>query len=146
MKTTKSNTGYLEWLNAEEMHTKSLEWLSDLRFIKNEQNFFEKLIKSYQFDLINSSHIMASEKIIKQLRSIKKETKKLLASVQSHANKLEIIVDDIEQPLEEEAYRKEHLKLIITVAEFLRKYQQLKMKFFNLIKGILKEKQQKLLV
>lgn len=146
MKTTKSQKSYVEWLNAEEMHFKTQEWLSELKFIKSEQAFLEKLIETYQLELNSSKYIKTSENIITKLRLFRKETKKLLGIIEVHNDKLKIMVDDIVQPKEEEEFKKVHLRLISNVASFLKRYKQLKAKFYNLIKEILKGKKQKLLV
>jgi hypothetical protein len=56
------------------------------------------------------------------------------------------MVDGVNQPKEEEIYKKEHENLIIQVSEFLKNYQSLKFQLFTEIKDILKkEKQQRLL-
>lgn len=141
----KGQERYIEWLHAEEMHAKTQEWLSELNFIKNEQAFLEKLIKAYQLDLNGSKYTKTGENSMAKFRLFRKETKKLLEIVESHNDKLKIMVDGLEQPEAEEAFKKVHLRLIATVAGFLRRYKQLKTSVYTLIKDLLKSKKQHLI-
>jgi len=63
-----------------------------------------------------------------------------------HEKALQILVDGIDQIKEEEAYRKEHLRLIIDVSNFQKKHREIKKRIFKLIKNILKEAKQKRLL
>jgi hypothetical protein len=45
MKTKQINTNFVKWLNAEEMHNDSKDWLLELKFLNDEYLFFEDLIK-----------------------------------------------------------------------------------------------------
>ena len=137
---------YEAWLSTETMHTGSLKWLSELRFAKDEQLFFDDLVKSYTLQLIDSKHFMHSKKIIDQLRTQQKETDVLINTVVNHEKGLEIMVDGINQLKEENAYKDEHGKLIIKVSQFLGNYRTLKTQLFTLIKSIIKEGKQKRLL
>ena len=55
MKTTKRKVKkYEAWLSPETMHKGSLNWLSELRFAKDEQLFFDDLVKLHaSVSLIN---------------------------------------------------------------------------------------------
>ena len=142
----KTNAKYVEWLSAEVMHKASVNWLSELQFINDEQQFFDDLIKVYTLNLIDSKHFDESQKIVTALSGLQKETARLIEIVKTHENDLEIMVDGIDQPKEEEAYKKEHQGLIVVVHEFFRRYRQLKTDLFSLIKTIIKEQKQKRLL
>ena len=146
MKTKETKAKYQEWLSPEIIHKGSLNWLSELKFIKDEQLFFDDLIKSYTLQLIESKHYKKSKDIIDKLNELKKDTKTIIGIVQAHEHDLKILVDGIDQLKEEEAYRKEHLRLIIDVSNFLEKYRGIKKQVFKLIKGIIKEGKQKRLL
>lgn len=137
---------YQAWLSTEIMHNDSLKWLSELRFVNNEQLFFDDLIKSYTLQLIDSKHFSVSKKIVAQLSALQKETNTLIDKIMEHEKGLKIMVDGINQIKEENAYKQEHLKLIITVNKFLEKYRTLKTQLFSLVKGIIKEGKQKRLL
>ena len=146
MKTTYPNAKYVEWLSAEIMHKNSIEWLSDLKFLKDEQLFFNDLIKSYTLQLIDSKHFTQSKTIIDKLSKLQTKTNLLIASVKTHKNDLKIMVDGIDQPKEEEGYKNEHRGLIAEINNFVKEYRVLKTEFFSLMKNIKKEEKQKHLI
>lgn len=146
MKTKRVEAKYEAWLSTETMHNGSRKWLSELMFAKDEQLFFDDLVKSYTLQLIDSKHFAKSKKIVEQLGVLQKETNMLIDNVIDHEKGLEIMVDGINQLEDENAYKKEHGELIITVSNFLEKYKTLKTQLFLLVKGIIKEGKQKRLL
>ena len=108
--------------------------------------FFDDLIKSYTLDLIDSKHFPKSQKIVKQLADLQKETDKLIPIIKKHEIGLEIMVNKIDELEEEENYKNEHRKLIVLVAEYFENYKAVKKLLYKLIKGVIKEKKQKLLL
>ena len=137
---------YEAWLSTETMHKASVKWLSELKFAKDEQLFFDDLVKSYTLQLIDSKHFAESKKIVMNLNTLQKETNSLIEIIETHNRSLAIMVDGINQLAEEEAYKKEHGKLIITNSNFMKKYRTVKTELFTLIKSILKEGKQKRLI
>ncbi|MEW4922636.1 hypothetical protein [Algibacter sp. 2305UL17-15] len=137
---------YAAWLSAETMHNSSIKWLSELRFAKDEQLFFDDLVKSYTLQLIDSKYFTKSKKIIEQLGKQQKETEELIETIINHEKELKIMVDGINQLKEEKAYKDKHRKLIIKVSRFLENYRTLKSQLFALIKSIIKEGKQKRLL
>lgn len=146
MKTIQTEARYVEWLSAEEMHKGSQEWLSELRFIKDEHRFFEDLIKSHTLQLIEPEKFSQNKEIIDAINRPQKRNNLLIEAVKVHENELEIMVDGIDQLKEEEAYKKEHRGLIIEISEFKKYYQSLKTQLFNIIKNIKKQEKQRRLL
>lgn len=146
MKTKVDKLKYVEWLNAEVMHDASQKWISELEFIKDELSFFDDLIKSYTLPLIDSKHFEESKKLVDKLTKFHKKIDSLIKKVKIHERGLKIMVDGINQPEEERIYKEEHRGLIIKVNEFLEKDKAFKTKMFELIKNIIKEQKQKLLL
>jgi len=138
MKTIQTHAKYVEWLSAEEMHKASQSWLSELRFIKDEHLFFEDLIKTYIFQLIDLKNFSDSKEIIGILNKSQKKNKLLIESVKIHESELKIMVDGINQHKEEQAYKDEHRGLIVLVSEFLKEYRVFKTQLFDVIKKIMK--------
>ena len=145
MKTLK-NRKYVEWLNAEIMHEASRNWLSELRFIKDEQQFLSNLIKSYTLQLIDASHFAESKKIVETLEALQKKNKKYIETVKAHENELLIMVDGIDQLQEEEAYRNEHRTLLVNINYYFKEYRKLKKQVFRAIEDIMKHDKQKRLL
>lgn len=146
MKTKQLSTKYVAWLSADVMHTASRQWLSELLFAKDEQLFFDDLIKSYTLNLIDAKYYEKSKKIVDKLVSLQKDTEKLTLIVVEHEKNLNVMVNKIDEFEEEENYKNEHKELIVLVAEFFENYKSVKKQLFKLIKRILKSKKQKLLL
>lgn len=145
MKTLK-NRKYVEWLNADIMHEASRNWLSELRFIKDEQQFLSNLIKSYTLQLIDASHFAESKKIVETLEALQKKNKKYIETVKTHENELLIMVDGIDQLQEEEAYRNKHRTLLVNINYYFKEYRKLKKQVFRAIEDIMKHEKQKRLL
>ena len=146
MKKVYTNAKYTEWLSADDMHAQSKKWLSELEFYKEEQWFFEDLIRSYTLQILDNDHFEESKVLIDKLTKIVDQTQMLINNVKSHEKELSIMVDGIDQLEEEKAYRKEHRHLIKLFEEFKVRYLTLKTKFFKLIKTVMKEGKQKRLI
>ena len=146
MKTKKIKAKYVEWLNAEDMHQVSRGWISELKFIKDEQHFFEDLIKVYTLQLIDSENFSKSKEIVENLKKLQKKNKSLIKKIIVHENKLQVMVDGIDEPKKEEAYKNKHRKLIIVISKYLKEYRKLKKKLFEVVKTAMKKEKQKLLL
>ena len=146
MKTINKQLQEIKGLSAAYMHNNSKKWLSELEFVKDEEMFFDDLIKSYTLQLIGPKHFEKSKEYVDKLSRLHKKTEKLIRMVKSHERKLKIMVDVIEQPREEESYREDHEWLSKSIDQFFMKYNIFKTKLFKLIKSILKEQKQKLLL
>ena len=143
---TQKNRKYVEWLNADIMHEASRNWLSELRFIKDEQQFLSNLIKSYTLQLIDASHFAESKKIVETLEALQKKNKKYIETVKTHENELLIMVDGIDQLQEEEAYRNKHRTLLVNINYYFKEYRKLKKQVFRTIEDIMKHEKQKRLL
>jgi hypothetical protein len=139
MKTIQTEARYVEWLNAEEIHTESKNLLSELEFIKDEHLFFEDLIKSYTLQMIKPEKFSHNKEIIDAINRSQKKNNLLIEAIKVHENELKIIVDGINQPKEEDAYKKSHRQLIIETNDFFKNYRVLKTQLFDIVKRIKKE-------
>lgn len=137
---------YVEWLSADEMHNHSQEWLSELYFIKDEHLFFEDLIKSFTLQMVEPEKFSHNKEIIDAINRSQKKNNLLIEAIKVHENELEIMVDGIDQPKEEEAYKKEHKGLIIELNQFKKDYTILKKQLFDIVKTIKKEEKNRQLL
>jgi hypothetical protein len=145
METKKKEIRYIEWLSPEEMHKGSQEWLSELNFIKDEHLFFEDLVKSNTLQLINPEKFSHNTEVIDAINRSQKRNNLLIEAVRVHENDLKIMVDGIDQPKEEEAYKNEHRGLIIEISAYFKNYRSLKTQLFDIIISIKKEEKQLLI-
>jgi hypothetical protein len=130
---------FVNQLNAEDMHLTSQEWLSELKFMKDEHLFFEDLVTEFTPQLIALNHFSNNKEIMNAIYKSQKRNDELIEEVKEHENGLQIMVDGIDQPQEEKAYRTEHKRLILTIKEVLKEYNTLKKQLFNIINSIKKE-------
>ncbi|MDB9781568.1 hypothetical protein [uncultured Winogradskyella sp.] len=139
MKTTQTYARFVEWLSADDMHRDTKEWLSHLQFIKDEHSFFEDLVTSNTLQLIKPEKFVHNKEIIDAINRSQKQNRLLIDDVRVHKNKLQIMVDGIDQPKEEEAYKNDHRLLVAKINAFLKYYTALKLQLFDIVKNIKKE-------
>lgn len=146
MKTVSNSPKYIKWLNADLMHEESTRWLSELRFIKDEEHFFEDLIKLFTLQLIDSENFYTSKEIISLVKELRNKNTKLMNDINVHERELRIMVDGKNQLKEEDAYKDKHRELLILVKKYFKQYRSLKRKLFKTVKGIMKKEKQKRLL
>ncbi len=141
-----STPRYIEWISPEEMHRTTVSWLSELKFIKDEQRFLNSLVKSYTEQLIDHKIYDKSKELVGNILDAEKELVGLLKKVQVHENQLEIMIDDVDQPKMEKAYRETHEELMQDMQRYLEDYRELKRQLFKLLSQVLKQEKQKRLL
>ncbi|MBD1261055.1 hypothetical protein HZY62_10685 [Maribacter polysiphoniae] len=146
MKTKKQIYRYLEWKSPEEMHETSLEWISQLKFVKDEQLFLNDLIKSYTLQITSLGLYEESKELVTAISNSELEAEKLLKKAMVHENQLSIMLDDIDQPKMEKAYTESHRDMIYTIDTYLVSYRKLKGSLFQFISKIMKKEKQKRLL
>lgn len=146
MKTIVPNLKFVESKNADELHVESLNWISELKFIKDEQYFLDDLLKSYTLQLIKEPKFDESNKVIAKLSTIRKEGEELLKKMINHENELLILVDGIDQIKEEKKYRFLHSKYLLEVTNYFNDYKEVKKEIYSIIKQIMKEEKQRRLL
>tara|TARA_R110002051_G_C8614129_1_gene482326 strand:- start:78 stop:521 length:444 start_codon:yes stop_codon:yes gene_type:complete len=146
MNTKERKKSYIEWLSPEEMHDMSIQWFSELMFIKDEQLFLNNLIKSYTIQLTDKNIFEKSKELVADLLKAEKEVVSLMKKVQLHSNQLEIMVDDVDQLEMEKAYKATHNDLMLAVNEYGANYRNIKEKLFKLVSKVMKSDKQKRLL
>ncbi len=129
----------MKWISPQEMHKVSLSWFSELSFVRDEQLFLGDLLKSYTLQFSDLTIFDESRRVIGAISKAKKEVVVLLKKVQAHYNQLEIMVDDIDQPKMEKAYRDTYWDLLIEIEGYLHEYRNLKSRLFRLIAKVMKK-------
>ena len=146
MKNNPSNFRYLEWKSPEEMHFSSVEWISELNFIRDEHSFFEDMLKEYTMPIIESHLIDKVTVLIDQLSSSTKTAEKLYKDIQNHMNELEVMIDGKDEIEKEKKYKEEHRHLLTEFYKFSRNYNRLKKDIFKTVSEALKHQKQKRLL
>lgn len=143
MKAIMSNVKYVAWKSPEELHETSVDWVSELKFIKDEQHFLRELIQDHTLELISDNLYPQSRTIINELSQLNRKIEPLLKKIINHINDLIILVDGVDQPAEEKQYKNIHSELMVEINNYGLEYKENKRKIFELIKQIIKQKNQK---
>lgn len=146
MKVVKTSPVYVEWLDAELMHTESVKWLSELKFINDEEHFFEDLIKLFTLQLIDLKNFTKSKETVQLLKTLRLKNQDLINAIVVQEKQLRIMVDGKDQLKEEAAYKEEHRDLLVLVKRYFKEYRKLKTQLFKTIKEIMKSEKQKRLL
>ncbi len=146
MKTIIPNIKYIESKSADELHVESLNWISELKFIKDEQHFLDELLKSYTLQLIENKEFSKNKEIIGDLSKLRKTGEKILKKLINHENELLILVDGIDQIKEEKHYRFLHSTYLLEVTNYFNEYKAIKRDIFGAVKQIMKHEKQKRLL
>ena len=129
----------IEWFDASEMHEHSKEWFSELSFIKYEQKFLDQLIQSFAIKPLDKNALKLLTDFKKSISENHIRLILLFKQVQKHMNQLEILLDDVNQPEMEKAYRKAHKKLFMKVNEYQVVFRNIKQAGFSNLTQLLKE-------
>lgn len=146
MKTKKQIYRYLEWKSPEEMHQTSLEWISELKFVRDEQLFLNDLVRAYTLQITSLGLLDESRKLITAISKSESEADRLLKKTQVHENQLFIMMDDVDQPKMEKAYTETHRDMIFAIDTYLADYRKLKGSLFQMISKVMKKEKQKRLL
>ncbi len=146
MEATKKKRRYTEWIHAEEMHEASKRWMSALKFTRDEQLFLNDLVKSYTIELTDGTVFDESKKIVNTILYEEEKVIWLMKKVQAHENRLEIMVNNVDQIAKERAYTKTHWELDTEIQQYMTDYQNIKTRLFKLISKVLKKQKQKRLL
>jgi hypothetical protein len=139
MNTDPTKYRYVEWLSAEEMHGHSKEWFSNLVFIRDEQQFLNRLIESFAIKPLDKKEVKRLMAFKKALAESQHRLDSLYKQVQKHINQLEIMTHDVNQLEMEKAYRNTQGKLLMKVNKYLQDYRAVKDRGFANLSAILKK-------
>jgi hypothetical protein len=129
----------MEWLDPNEMHEDSQKWMSELKFVRDEQLFLNDLVKSYTLQLTDSAVFNESKEIIGAIATAEKEVIVLMKKVQAHGNQLEIMLDKTDQLKMEQVYTETHWVLNAEIAKYSIEYRELKSRLFRLVSKVMKK-------
>lgn len=138
MEATGKNYGYVEWLSAEEMHEATLQWMSELKFVRDEQRFLNDLVASYTPQLLDQKVFEESQGIIRAISKSEKEAIQFMKRVKSHENLLEIMINDVDELKMEKAYIETHWELSSEIKKYGNDYRELKTALFHLVAKVKK--------
>lgn len=140
------NYRYIEWKSPDEMHFSSLQWKSELDFVKDEHHFFEDMLREYTMPIIESKLLSRIQDLIDRLSESKKELNSLQNEVSEHMKGLERLLENNNAPKEGRVYREEHKKILNERNTFSKTFKSLKKDIFEAVSQALKQQKQKRLL
>ncbi len=127
------------------LHDETLQWLNELQFMQDEQTFLEHLLSSHFLDLSTEELYDPTRKLIKKLKDVEKNTDKLIDIVHVHNKHMATYMESIQSNSKNDLID-EHNQINIDFETFTRDFKYVKKKIFNMIKDIMKDHKQKLLL
>lgn len=124
---------------------KTKKWMSEIEFIKVEQDFLSELLSEHIVVLCTTHNFQKAKLLLSGLEHEKKLGNELLANIKDHNVNLSLLIENIYLKREDN-FRKNHENLKSEVVNYLDNFKYLKEQVFDLVLLIMKkEKKQKLI-
>ena len=146
MKIKKQIKRYHRWIAPDDLHEQCITWLSDLKFMKEEQLFFDHLVQKYNVNLIKPKNYLEGKDILNRLDTVREKLPTLFTKLINHSNNLSVLVDGKDEPEKERFFKDEHKQMVTMLSEYKSEYNTLKQQIFKLIIEIKKSDKPKRLL
>lgn len=131
--------------SVEYLHVKTQNWISEIEFIKVEQDFLKELLAEHIMGLCDTNNFTKGKLYLNGINHEAKLGKTLIESINEHKINLALLMENIYLK-KENLFRDNHESLKIEVKNYIENFKYIKKQVFELILFIMKkEKQQKLL-
>ncbi|HSQ47089.1 MAG TPA: hypothetical protein VLM44_09245 [Lutibacter sp.] len=127
------------------LHTKAQQWISEIEFIKIEQNFLKELLSEHIIGLCETHNYDKAKMFLIGIEHEAKLGQTLIKSIKEHKINLALLLENI-QLKNETKYRNNHKLLKVEVKNYIENFKYIKEQVFELVLLIMKnEKERKLL-
>ena len=124
---------------------KTKKWMSEIEFIKVEQDFLKELVSDHILSLCETHNFQKAKLLLNGLEHETKLGNELLIGIKDHNMNLSLLMENIYLKREDN-FRNNHESLKSEVINYLDNFKYLKEQVFELVLFIMKkEKKQKLL-
>ena len=128
------------------LHSKTNKWLSEIEFIKIEQQFLNELITDHIIGFCESDKFNKAKLLLNGINHEAKLSEQLIADIKEHRINLSLLIEHIYIKKEND-FRKDHELLKMEVENYIQNFKYIKEQVFELVLFIMKkEKQKKLLL
>ena len=104
------------------------------------------MLKEYTMPIIESNLFTRIQELINDLTASEKELKQLQEQVNEHTNRLQRLVENVDEPREGKIYRQEHKNILQLMNDYTKKYKQRKKDIFSSVSEAMKHQKQKRLL
>ncbi len=131
--------------SVEYLLNKTKKWMSEIEFIKVEQDFLKELLSEHIVSLCTTHNFQKAKLLLSSINHEKKLGNELLANIKDHNVNLSLLIENIYLKREDN-FRSNHENLKSEVVNYLDNFKYLKEQVFDLVLLIMKmDKQQKLM-
>ena len=132
-------------ISIERLHTKAQQWISEIEFIKIEQNFLKELISEHIIGLCETHNYDKAKLLLNGIEHEAKLGSELIESIKEHKINLALLLENI-QLKNETKFRDNHKTLKVEVKNYIENFKYIKEQVFELVLLIMRnEKERKLL-
>ena len=131
--------------NYYELHDQSVQWINEIQFMTDEQVFLEHLLSSHFLELSSSKLYETTKRLIRKLKEVESLGNDLMDRIQLHNKHVGTIIENFNKEYQVNVDR-EHQSIKKDLDSYLLKFRYIKKKIFGIIKSIMKEHKQKLLI
>ena len=128
-----------------ELHDQSVQWINEIQFMTDEQAFLEHLLSSHFLELSSSKLYETTKRLIRKLKEVESLGNDLMDRIQLHNKHVGTIIENFNKEYQVNVDR-EHQSIKKDLDSYLLKFRYIKKKIFGIIKSIMKEHKQKLLI
>ncbi|MFA5297023.1 MAG: hypothetical protein WC389_02305 [Lutibacter sp.] len=127
------------------LHTKTQQWISEIEFVKIEQNFLKELLAEYIIGLCTVENYTQAKLFLNGITHETKLGNKLMESFKEHKINLALLLENI-QLKNENIFRNNHKLLKIEVSNYIENFKYIKEQVFELVLSIMKQEREKKLL
>lgn len=126
-------------------HEGSTSWINELEFMNDEQIFLEHLLSTHFLDLSTEKLFDTTRKLIRKLKEVEHMGVELTNEIQLHNKKIASVLEGENIKEEKELYHS-HRMILKDFESYVLKFRYVKKKIFGIIKEIMINHKQKLLI
>ena len=127
------------------LHESSVAWINELEFMNDEQKFLEHLLSTHFLDLSAEKLYETTRKLIRKLKEVENMGVELTQKIQIHNKKIAELLEGDENIREKDLING-HDMIQKDFESYVLKFRYVKKKIFGIIKEIMVNHKQKLLI
>mgnify|MGYP003574497632 FL=1 len=127
------------------LHESSVSWINELEFMNDEQKFLEHLLSTHFLDLSAEKLYETTRKLIRKLKEVENMGVELTKEIQIHNKKIAAVLEG-DDKIREKDLINGHDMIQKDFESYVLKFRYVKKKIFGIIKEIMVNHKQKLLI
>jgi len=127
------------------LHEQNVTWLNELEFVRDEHIFLEHLLSTHFLDLSSEKLFEPTKKLIQKLNEVEHLGNELDDSIQTHNKHVATLLESLQLSGKKDLLN-EHRLIKKDFENFHLRFKYVKKKIYKIIKQIMKEHKQKLLI